>query len=148
MTLSPKDLNEVFGEVLEKANYSVIRNSGNLFDNPSNRQAELLVSGLVKDLKANICYPVIVGSMDAEDAEGEAYVSMAWQVYSMHEKKVVYKAWTVGSSLVEEPRTNVPANLILDAFAVATQNLLADRGFYEVVIRSEPKSPEPTLPQP
>ena len=79
-----------------------------------------------------------------EDAKGEAYVSMAWQVYSRPEKKVVYEAWTVGSSVVEEPRTSVPANLILDAFAMATQNLLADRGFYEVVIRSEPKSPEST----
>jgi hypothetical protein len=73
---------------------------------------------------------------------------MAWQVYSMPEKKVVYEAWTVGSSVVEKPRKSVPADLILDAFAMATQNLLADRGFYELVIRSEPKSPEPTLPEP
>jgi len=141
--LSPEDFNEVLGLELEKANYSVVGSSGGLVDNASTWKAELLVSGLVKDLKANICYP-LTESLAREDAKGEAYVSMAWQVYSRPEKKVVYEAWTVGSSVVEEPRTSVPAHLILDAFAMATQNLLADRGFYEVVIRSEPKSPEPT----
>jgi hypothetical protein len=143
MALSPEDFGEVFGEELEKANYSVIRGSGGLVDKPSTGKTALLVSGFVKDLKANLCYP-LTGSLAGEDAKGEAYVSMAWQVYSRPEKKVVYEAWTVGSSVVEEPRRSVPANLILDAFAMATKNLLADRGFYELVIQSEPKSPEPT----
>ena len=58
IALSPEDFNEVFGQELEKANYSVIRGSGGLVDNPSTWKAELMVSGFVKDLKANICYPL------------------------------------------------------------------------------------------
>jgi S1-C subfamily serine protease len=59
-----------------------------------------------------------------------------WQVYSRLDRKVVYMTSTEGSyqakSVVRDQQTTIFTN----AFAVAVQNLLADRGFHEIVARS------------
>jgi serine protease Do len=138
MTLSGDDFTEVFRQELEKANYPVVGDPDALFDDPSEWKAELLVAGLIKEMKANICYPKS-GFYDFNTSKGEAYIKVDWQVYSRLDRKVVFRTTTEGSSKIEASSTTGQYDVFLNAFAMATQNLLADQGFNHLVVGLEEK---------
>lgn len=130
--ISDDDLTEAFRDELEAANYEVVGDPDALFDDPSSWRAEYLVAGLVKTLKANICYP-LAGWGNTSEAKGEAYMKVDWQIYSRLDRKVVYELSTEGQGARTTAKDGQDIDIFIDAFAQATRNLLADKKFHDLV---------------
>ena len=116
-----------------KANYPIVGDPNALFEDPELSKAELLVAGMINGLTINACFPN-AGFGNFESGNGGAYVSVNWQIYSTLDREVIYSVTTEGSY-----EANSSSDLIFDifttSFARATQNLLADRGFHNLVVR-------------
>ncbi len=104
-----------------------------LFEDQSQIQSELLLGGLAKEIQANICYPW-GGFGNWTTAKGKGYLKVEWDIYSTSERKVVYKVITEGSSDLKDGSTTGTTDIFLDAFQVATHNLLSDKGFHELIL--------------
>jgi hypothetical protein len=143
VTLPVEEFIQVFREELEKANCPVVGNPDTLFDDPAEWDAEYLVAGLIKEMKANICYPYAARN-NYDTARGSTYMKVDWQVYSRLRRRVVYEASTEGVSNLPTDTARGDVQAFLDAFAAATQNLLADGGFRTMV--SKPKEKESEKP--
>lgn len=144
--ISDDEFTEIFKEELEKANYKVVGDPNALFEDPSAWKAELLVAGLINKIEANICFP-LAGFQNFRDSKGAVFIRVHWQVYGQLERKVIYEVTTEGSYEAKESRKGGGAKLLMDAFAVAVQNLLADEGFHKLVLRSRGQTTG-TLPAP
>lgn len=131
MTLNSDVLTEIFREELEKANYKVVGDPDALFEDPSEWKAEILIAGLVKELKGNICYPY-GGFGNWTSSKGEGYMKVEWQIYSRLDRKVIHKVTTEASSIQTETSDN-PDLVWENSFALNIQNLLADKKFNEIV---------------
>jgi serine protease Do len=138
LTLSGDEFTEAFREELEKANCPVVGDTDALFEDPSTWKAEFLLAGLVKEMKANVCYP-LAGLGDYNNAKGSAYMKVDWQIYSRLERRVVYEASTEGVGTVQTETPGGDTMAFVDAFALATQNLLADEGFRKLIVRPTAK---------
>jgi len=144
VTLPVEEFIQVFREELEKANCPVVGNPDTLFEDPAEWDAEYLVAGLIKEMKANICYPYAnAGNYDT--ARGSTYMKVDWQVYSRLRRRVIYEASTEGVSHLPTDTDRGDVQAFMAAFAVATQNLLADNGFRQVV--SKPKDEQRERPE-
>lgn len=131
--VSNDDFTEVFREELTKANYEVIGNTDALFEDPSDWKAEYLVAGLVTEIQANICFPW-GGFGNWTSGKGEGYMKVNWQIYSRLNRKIVYETTTEGSSEIDDSSPTGPSDVFLNAFSAATKNLLADKGFHDLMI--------------
>ena len=120
------EFDEVFREEFENANYKVVGDPEALFDDPSSWEAEFLIGAMVTDMDMSICSSPL-------GVKGEIYLEVNWQVYSRLDRKVVYKTKTEGSHEVTEPTDQTLDDLVLYAFGMATQNLLADQKFYALL---------------
>ncbi len=134
ITLTGDQFTEAFREELEKANCPVVGDPNSLFEDTSAWRAEFLVAGLIQEMKANVCYPYM-GMGDHDTAKGSAYMKVDWQVYSRLQRRVTYEASTEGVSNVTAEIAGGDTQMFMDAFAMATQNLLGDEGFRKVVVR-------------
>lgn len=133
---SADELNDVFYQELTKAKFDVVGNPNALFeDAASNARAEYVVAGLIKSLEANLCFPNS-GMGDSETAKGSAFMRVEWQVYSRLRREVVYSTSTEGSANILNPSRSGAGDAIFNSFALATKNLLADRGFFDLVTRT------------
>lgn len=137
---SGDDLTEVFQDELKASNYKVVGDPNALFEDRNSTGAELMIAGNVHGLKANLCYPN-TGFGDFDSSKGSAYMSVDWQVYSTLHRRVVYKTTTEGSAIQESTTSGGPADLILDAFGISVRNLLADKGFNQLVLTDLVKNP-------
>jgi S1-C subfamily serine protease len=133
------EFDEVFREEFENANYKVVGDPEALFDDPSSWQAEFLIGAIVTDIDMSICSSLM-------GLKGEIYLEVNWQVYSRLDRKVVYKTKTEGSHEVTEPTDQTLDDLVLYAFGMATQNLLADPKFYALLAgETQVAAPSPAL---
>ena len=133
--VAPEDFTYAFREELQKANYPIVGNPDALFEDPAEWKAELLVAGLVKEINANLCFRN--GGFDNFTvAKGGVYLKVNWQIYSRLDRRVVYEVATEGSYQTDQSSSDRGVSIFTNAFAVATQNLLADEGFHKLVMRS------------
>ena len=133
--ISDEELTSIFREELKKANYNVVGDPEELFEEGSEWKAELLVAGLVKDVKINSCFPMS-GFGNWNSVKGNSYIKVAWQVYSRTTRKVILEISTEGYKITDTPQSGGFKALWEDAFAKAVQNLLANKSFYDVAIES------------
>jgi hypothetical protein len=120
------ELDGVFREEFERANYTVVGDPDALFDDPSSWQAEFLIGAIITDIEMSVCNW-------GTNVKGEIYLKVDWQVYSRLDRKVVYKTTTEGSYENTEFTDETLEDLVLNVFGMATQNLLADQKFYALV---------------
>ena len=132
VNVTSDDFTDVFQEEFRRNNYSVVGDTNALFGDPSASKAELVIAGLVRTIQTRVCFPMS-GFGNFDSSKGEAYIKVNWQIYSRLDRKVVYKVTTEGSSKESTASSGGADNLLLNAFAVATQNLLADRNFHKLV---------------
>ncbi len=132
LSIASEELDDVFREELEKHNFKVVGDPDALFDDPSAWRAEILVAGLVRDLKVNVCYPYS-GFGDFSRAKAEAYIRVEWQVYSQLDRAVVHKVATEGYGRVADPVAGGDEMAVFNAFAHAVRQLLSDGRFREIV---------------
>nr|CRH05041.1 exported protein of unknown function[include trypsin domain] [Candidatus Magnetococcus massalia] len=140
VNVTTEDLMEIFNEELERANYPTAGDPNALFEDESIHKAELHVGGHVTDLRIKLCYP-LGGFGNFDTVTGEASIKVNWQVYSRFEKRVLLNFSTEGSHKLTDSSPEGAALLTDHAFAVAVNNMLANRSFYNVVKGREQKSP-------
>lgn len=127
--VTDEDFGDVLREELTTAGYTVVGDPSALFEDPSAWRAEYLIAGLVKDVKANICYPR-GGFGDFVSAKGEASIEVEWQIYYRGTRSVELKVSTQGAAKINEPMERGDFEVFVQAFQSAARNLLADERFY------------------
>lgn len=132
ISIDSDEFTDAFKEELEKYSFKTVGDTNALFEDPSTWKSEILVAGLVKDLKANICYPM-AGFGNFSSAKGEAFLKVDWQIYSKLDRSVVHSVTTEGASKDNEAVAGGDTIAVLNAFSQATRNLLADAKFRELV---------------
>lgn len=132
MNIDSDEFTDAFKEELEKFSFKTVGDSNALFEDPSTWKSEILVAGLVKDLKANICYPN-AGFGNFSSAKGEAFIKVDWQIYSKLDRSVVHSVTTEGAYKSKDASAGGDTTAVLNAFSQASRNLLADRRFREII---------------
>ncbi|HYK43042.1 MAG TPA: trypsin-like peptidase domain-containing protein [Thermoanaerobaculia bacterium] len=123
------DLGGLLMDELSAAGYTVVGDRDQLFDDPHGRRAEYVIAGVVRDVKANVCYAM--GRKRAGTAE--ASLTVDWQVYSHRSKSVALKETTTGTSLFPGAVDEPGGEAITRAFVSAARALLADNRFHDLV---------------
>ncbi len=134
LSIDSDEFTEAFKDELEKASFKTVGDTSALFEDASTWKSEILVAGLVKELKANICYPN-AGFGNFSSAKGESYLKVEWQIYSKLDRTVVHSVVTEGSSKVASATDGGDVTSVINAFAQASRNLLADEKFRSIVSR-------------
>ena len=134
INIDSDEFTDAFKEELEKFSFKTVGDTNALFEDPSTWKSEILVAGLVKELKANICYPKS-GFGNFSSSKGEAFIKVDWQIYSKLDRSVVHRVTSEGAAKTGEAVDGGASLTILNAFAQATRNLLADTKFREIVSR-------------
>ena len=134
LSIDSDEFTDAFKDELEKYSFKTVGDTSALFEDPSSWKSEILVAGLIKELKANICYPM-AGFGNFTSSKGEAFVKVEWQIYSKLDRSVVHSVGTEGSSKVTDASSGGGETVVLNAFAQAARNLLADQKFREIIIR-------------
>lgn len=133
ISIDSDEFTEAFREELEKHSFKAVGDTNSLFEDPSTWKSEILVAGLVKELKANICYPM-AGFGNYSSSKGEAYLKVDWQIYSKLDRSVVHSVSTEGAYRADSAAVAGGETIaILNAFTQATRNLIADTTFREIV---------------
>lgn len=134
LSLDSDEFTEAFKEELEKYSFKTVGDTSALFEDPSSWKSEILVAGLVKEIKANICYPM-AGFGNFSSSKGEAFIKVDWQIYSKLDRAVVHTVSTEGAFRATETGKGGSETIVLNAFAQAARHLLADDKFRDIVVR-------------
>lgn len=134
LNIDSDEFTDAFKEELEKYAFKTVGDTNALFEDASTWKSEILVAGLVKELKANICYPM-AGYGNFNSSKGEAYLKVDWQIYSKLDRSVVHTVATEGSASSSDSVGGGDSLVVLNAFSQATRNLLADEKFRQIVSR-------------
>ncbi len=132
MNISDEVLSNAFREVLQSAGFPGVRGSDSLFEKDVTEDVVYLVGGIIKHLKADVCYPK-ADSGNLYKIKGESSLTVEWQVYSRSERKVVLEVVTAGS-FKGRAVGGEPTSMIVDALADAAKKLLQDKGFQDLVL--------------
>ncbi len=146
LDISSDELSDIFREQLEKANYKVVGNSNALFDDPSEWKSEFLIGGLVTEMGGNVCYPK-AGFSNYSSVKGEFYTKVNWQIYAKLDRRVVYETTTEGSYIADSTLDGGSVMLLHNAFSVAVNNLLADKGFHDLITGATKTDSGPSFEQ-
>ncbi|MDC3248124.1 serine protease [Gammaproteobacteria bacterium] len=134
LNITTEEITEIFRDEMVKGGYPIVGDPNALFEDPDMSKAELLVGGSITSLEANFCYPNI-GYGDSVTAKGGAFMEIDWQVYNTLDRKVVFQTSTKGSYESQDAKRDGTFLTFSTAFANATQNLMAEPGFYNLVTR-------------
>ncbi|MBP6529166.1 MAG: serine protease [Burkholderiales bacterium] len=134
LSLDSEEFTDAFKEELEKFAFKTVGDTSALFEDPSSWKSEILVASLVKDLKANLCFP-LAGFGNFNSSKGEAFIKVDWQIYSKLDRAVVHTVTTEGAFQAKDSVAGGGDAFILNAFSQAARNLLADPKFREIVLR-------------
>lgn len=108
----------VLRDELKKAGYRVPGQSGSLFEEASDSQAELLLAGAVKSVAFNVC-------SGPQGRSSESSVEIEWQLFDRRTRAVVLTSATGGTA----KSTPGGRDAIYEAAAMALRNLLAQPAF-------------------
>jgi hypothetical protein len=139
LNITDEELTETFRNELQGRNYQIVGDPYALFGDPSAWQAEILVAGLVTKVDTQVCFPFSgtptadIGNTTA--LKGGAFMRVTWQIFSRAEGKVVHEITTEGSYQSEEVISGGFPIFLRNAFAANVINLLADRGFHDLVLK-------------
>ena len=131
------ELGEVFYETLSEKGINVVGDPSNLFDREKAVQAaEYLVGARVTDVKGNFCEEHHWWDGRPLDRySGEMFVAVEWTVFSNFQKRRVLKFKSQGYFRQKEARRGGIGVALNNAFANATERMLASKKFVELVSR-------------
>ncbi|NKB44197.1 MAG: hypothetical protein GKS03_07940 [Alphaproteobacteria bacterium] len=121
---------EAFGDELRSAGYNVVGDPNALFRDREEDQAELIVGGIITDVRANVCYNADRIGTNYTRARGESFMEVEWQILDRLTRRTVYKGSTSGTAELKQVIANGDNKLLVMAFAEATKTLLADEDFF------------------
>ncbi|MGE4331132.1 hypothetical protein [Diaphorobacter sp.] len=123
LKLDSDELTDAFKDELEKYSFKTVGDTSALFEDPSSWKSEILVAGLVKELKSNVCFP-LAGFGNFSSSKGESFVKVEWQIYSKLDRAVVHTVTTEGAFKATESQEGGVDPIIINAFTQAARNLL------------------------
>lgn len=139
----PQDFGALLLEELSSAGYTVAGNRDVLFEDVQQKKADYVVAGVIRDVRANVCY----ASPKKNVATAEASLAVDWQIYSYRTRDIAFKTTTEGSSLMLRPQAEPGGDAISRAFVAAARNLLADAHLHELLagngldLQARPREP-------
>src|SRR5262249_23567840 len=91
------ELAPLLPDELSSAGYTLagVSNPDVIFDDPRDRKPEFAIAGIVRDLRANVCY----AQPKVSAAVARASLAVEWQIYSYRTRSVELKATTEGGGL-------------------------------------------------
>jgi S1-C subfamily serine protease len=131
---------EQFGDLLldelTSAGYTIVGDRESLFEDPHGPRAEYLIAGIVRDVRASVCY----AAPRKKNAGGvaAATLNVDWQIYSHRSKSVALKATTRGETFVPGSTDDPGEEAIERAFVSAARQLMADPRFKDLVTGKGP----------
>lgn len=128
--------NSAFNQVLKERGYPAVEDQGGVFDDQSPQTADFQVAATIDSLNIIACYPY-VAIRDLDTVRGEAFVHVAWQLYSAADHKIVYQISYTGSYKADGDKVRDPEALLQKAFAGAASRFFDDP---EVKDRLTPKA--------
>lgn len=128
------DLEQVFHEELESKGYEIVGSEDNLFEGRDYSAAELMIAAKIDNLKFDGCSVRNDGMM-----YGSIFMEIEWQLYDPFKKELLGSVKTEGSAKIEVFTDEGYLIMFEDAFAVATNNLLAKKSFSKLVTSSSKK---------
>jgi len=147
LNITDEELTETFRSELESKNYQIVGDPYALFGDPSVWQAEILVAGLITKVDAQVCFPLsgtpTASIGNTSRLKGGAFIRVIWQIYSRALGKVVYEITTEGSYQSEKVIPGGFPIFLRNAFAANVRNLLANRDFYNLVVKHNDQQVEP-----
>lgn len=135
-----EDFGGLFSEELSAAGYTVVGDPNVLFEDSKEWKAEFVIAGVIKDVKANVCYAKVAGP--SSRGTGEASIAVEWQIYSQRTKHVELTMTTEGVSRLTRAQESAAAEAISRAFLSASRNLLANNRFHELVAGKDQTKPK------
>jgi len=135
-----EDFGGLFSEELSAAGYTVVGDPNVLFEDSKQWKAEFVIAGVIKDVKANVCYAKVAGP--SSRGTGEASIAVEWQIYSQRTKNVELTMTTEGVSRLTRAQESAAAEAISRAFLSASRNLLANNRFHELVAGKDQTKPK------
>jgi len=123
------DLGALLMEGLADAGYTVVGDKESLFDDPHGKRAEYVIAGVIRDVKAHVCY----ANGAKHPGTANASLIVDWQVYSHRSKSVALKESTAGAIELPGALDEPGAEAITRAFVAASRSLLANARFHDLV---------------
>ncbi|HEV2673068.1 MAG TPA: hypothetical protein VGV37_00920 [Aliidongia sp.] len=106
--------------------------------------ADYLITGNVPLAHADLC---INDFFNADPADVDAQVTVAWQIWSVRENRIVFQTTTTGTGSAKSPQQVItPAVLI--AMGDATEQLLQSASMQQYLTFGHPNLPQVTTPVP
>jgi len=132
--VSVEDFTNVVINILDKANFNIVDATSN---NPESigMGDELILKGVVKDIKADICFPNS-GFRGWKIGKGESYIKIDWNLISRPTNQIIFETTTEGSYELKDAIAYGPEKVILGSVAVATQKLIAEKNLVNLVLGS------------
>ena len=128
--LNEDELEESFRNEVEKARFGTVVKLDEMVTGMSAPRADLMVSAQIAKVYVDACAP-LSDFGNWRDTKGSAYVQVHWKVSRPSDWAVLFEVASEGSFVSDDAVNGGAPELIRAAFAVATQNLLADGGFYK-----------------
>ncbi len=135
-------LQATFEDALESQGYDVTNDVELDFDrDDAVARAEYFISAKVRDIDLDLCKRGRITSFNifntAPGAKGKIWARFDWTVYDALQRKVIYQTSTEGYSRRDYPNEEGLELLFMDAFDMASHNLGADQGFYNLIIEGK-----------
>lgn len=164
---SGEDFFNIFREELESHGWPVTGKMDDLFQGYDLSEAEVLIAGLVTDLKSALCAPlgdyverftylnIPFNSLNVNefmglenwDMKGSMTINVEWQIYSPARRSLIGTIETAGSAEIKKESDDATYELLLQSFRIATNNLLASEELLEMVGKSEDLPATPSHPE-
>jgi S1-C subfamily serine protease len=136
--LRPDAFSAQFFDTMTAAGYRVVGNPRQLFDRDSERaSARFLVGAQITEMDFTL--DQIDWAFTGPSSKGDGRLKVAWQLYSLRERRVIYQTTSSGAGAVHRPGfQGAMGALMHNAFADATVKLSADRDFQAAVAAHDP----------
>jgi len=152
LPVSRRDIEETFRQALGPLNYKFPKPSTSVFESRLGEGADLLLGAVVTEREANLCFPLSGSSNlsfgNINSAKGSTYLQITWEVFSVIERRVVFKtttegAFQTGTSIVDGEKV-----MTLNAFKASLLGLAADPKFKELILRRQIPPPSSDTARP
>lgn len=138
LPVSQEQINKGFKTVFESLGYRVLKEEADsVFGKGSS--ADLVLGGTLTQFQSNLCYPFSgradLSAGSTNSVKGAAFVEIDWELYSVSERKVVFRSKTQGSFETKETVRGGFETIVLSAVVASLTNLAANPAFHAIAAR-------------
>lgn len=131
------ELGEIFYEALSQSGLNVAGDPRDLFGQARKAQsAEYMIGGRITKIASNICQEHDAwNGFPRNSFSGEMFIDVEWTVFSTISREEVLRYQTQGYHKQKEPKSDGVILMFHNAFAHATEGLLANAAFVQIAER-------------